>query len=166
MCTLTLVALLVAAALLSPASAEPSMKQQMTQHIGIILLYKEKCGTVHQKRMQAVRDIAPTLDRFELLNQMVEIAPGDSAARSTTGSSAQATFLTSIYQTTHRANADTITPAQYQRRSASSLIGSSSLFRGGLYTHSLSGWPPRTRISGKTSSIAPARINGAALFET
>jgi hypothetical protein len=38
MCTLTLVALLVAAALLSPASAEPSMKQQMTQHIGIILL--------------------------------------------------------------------------------------------------------------------------------
>jgi hypothetical protein len=45
--------------------------------------------------------------------------------------------LTSRYQTTHRANADTITPAQYQLRSVSSLIGSSSLFREGLYTHSL-----------------------------
>src|SRR5437899_8512158 len=30
--------------------------------------------------------------------------------------------LTSMYQTTHRANADTITPAQYQPRSASSPI--------------------------------------------
>src|SRR6516162_8899804 len=42
-----------------------------------------------------------------------------------------------MYQMTHRTNADTITPAQYQPRSASSLIGSSSLFRDGLYTRSL-----------------------------
>jgi hypothetical protein len=41
-----------------------------------------------------------------------------------------------MYQTTHKANANTITPAQYQPRSASSLIGSPSLFREGLYTHS------------------------------
>ena len=33
-----------------------------------------------------------------------------------------ASYLTSIYQTTHRANANTITPAQYQPRSAPSLI--------------------------------------------
>src|SRR5262249_5830392 len=42
-----------------------------------------------------------------------------------------------MYQMTHRTNADTITPAQYQPRRASSLIGSSSLFRDGLYTRSL-----------------------------
>jgi hypothetical protein len=41
---------------------------------------------------------------------------------------------TSSNQGTHRANADTITPAQYQPRSASSLIGSSFPFREGLYT--------------------------------
>jgi hypothetical protein len=43
---------------------------------------------------------------------------------------------TSSNQGIHRANADTITPAQYQPRSASSLIGSSFLFREGLYIHS------------------------------
>jgi hypothetical protein len=42
-----------------------------------------------------------------------------------------------MYQTTHRANAAKITPAQYQPRSVSSLIGSSSLFREGLYTHDI-----------------------------
>src|SRR2546421_10579360 len=57
--------------------------------------------------------------------------------RSTGGQLSSGYVLTSMYQTTHRANADTITPAQYQPRSASSLIGSSSLFREGLYTHSL-----------------------------
>jgi hypothetical protein len=56
----------------------------------------------------------------------------------------RAYVLTSMYQTTHRANANTITPAQYQPRSASSLIGSSSLFREGLYTHSA---PRRARAS-------------------
>jgi hypothetical protein len=38
-------------------------------------------------------------------------------------------YVRTSNQGTHRANADTITPAQYQPRSASSLIGSSFLFR-------------------------------------
>src|SRR5262249_38480801 len=37
-------------------------------------------------------------------------------------------YVRTSNQGTHRANADTTTPAQYQRRSASSLIGSSSPF--------------------------------------
>src|SRR6266487_1611872 len=52
-----------------------------------------------------------------------------------------------MYQTTHRANAATITPAQYQPRSVSSLIGSSSVFREGLYTHDISrSWEERGEV--------------------
>jgi hypothetical protein len=48
-------------------------------------------------------------------------------ARST-GGQLSSGYVRTSNQGTHRANADTITPAQYQRRSASSLIGSSSPF--------------------------------------
>jgi hypothetical protein len=43
-------------------------------------------------------------------------------ARST-GGQLSSGYVRTSNQGTHRANADTITPAQYQRRSASSLIG-------------------------------------------
>ena len=54
--------------------------------------------------------------------------------------SAQATYFTSMYQATHRANADAITPAQYQPRSVSSLIGSSSLFRETIHPFLAQSW--------------------------
>jgi hypothetical protein len=52
-----------------------------------------------------------------------------------TGGQLSSGYVRTRNQGSHRANADTITKAQYQPRSASSLIGS-SFFHEGLYTHS------------------------------
>jgi hypothetical protein len=62
-------------------------------------------------------------------------------------------YLLTSNQGTHRANANTITPAQYQPRSASSLIGSSFLFREGLYTHSCGVPGPEKTILGRETKL-------------
>src|SRR5262249_60627695 len=79
-------------------------------------------------------------------------------ARST--GAAQLGALTSMYQPTNTASAHTITPAQYQPRSASSLIGSSSLFPEGIIH------PFFARLRGVMREVSPRAHRGAWVIGT
>src|SRR5262249_25965284 len=79
-------------------------------------------------------------------------------ARST--GAAQLGALTSMYQPTNTASAHTITPAQYQPRSASSLIGSSSLFPEGIIH------PFFARLRGVLREVSPRAHRGAWVIGT
>ena len=65
-----------------------------------------------------------------------------------------------MYQATNTANANTITPAQYQPTNTSSLmLEDSSLLLGGLYTHS-------SRLRGVMREVSPRAHRGAWVIGT
>src|SRR6266446_10391614 len=66
-------------------------------------------------------------------------------------------YVRTSNQGTHRANANTITPAQYQPRSASSLIGSSFLF--------LRDYTPILRAASKAGLVSSLLLNGATMSQ-
>ena len=85
-------------------------------------------------------------------------ARGESLRGQLADRSAQGTYA-SMYQATNTANANTITPAQYQAMNTSSLIGRSSLLPGGLYTHS-------SRLRGVMREVSPRAHRGAWVIGT